>query len=372
MVTDLSRRAFAGALASFSTGGCASAQPANAAFQNALREARTRHDLPGLAAAVIRGGRVSAIGVDGVRQVGTAEALEIGDRFHIASCTKSMTATLAAIAVRRGLLDWSTTLGDCVPELGGAADYRGATLQQLLAHAARMPAYTSPSAEQVAWMRALPGPPSEQRLAFLHEVLAHEPPNDATGDGAYSNVGYVAACAMLERLTGAAWEDWIQRELAAPLGMRSVGFGYPASAEAPHQPRGHALVDGRVEVLPFDPSRELAVCLHPAGAVHASIGDLARHTGDHLDGLVGRRALLPQSFYTQLHSQLPGSTSAFTLGWGVRDDERLGRLHFGAGSGGWFFVRIFIAPEHDVAAVVASNSGDAAAATRELAQQLMT
>src|SRR5262245_41398843 len=209
MVTSLSRRAVAGALASLSVGGCASAQPAPAAFQDALRDARTRYDLPGLAAAVVRGGRVSALGVDGVRQAGTTEALELDDRFHIASCTKSMTATLAAIAVRRELFEWSTTLSECVPELGDVMrpDYRGATLEQLLAHAARMPAYTSPSPEQVAWMHALPGTPPVQRLAFLREVLAHEPQNDAVGDGAYSNAGYVAACAMLERVTGAAWED---------------------------------------------------------------------------------------------------------------------------------------------------------------------
>ena len=39
-------------------------------------------------------------------------------------------------------------------------------------------------------------------------------------------------------------------------------------------------------------------------------------------------------------------------------------VHYGAGSGGTFFVRILIVPDFDTAIVVASNSGDAAAATR--------
>lgn len=370
----LSRRRAVTALASFAVGACAPSRvTANGeSLHQALREIRTAHALPGLAAAVIRGSSVVAVGVDGVRQAGSTPEIEPADRFHIASCTKSMTAMLVAIAVRRGLLDWSTRLADCLPDLAAASrpEYRGATLEQLLAHAAQMPSYTQPSPERVAWMHGLQGTPPEQRLTFLRDVLAHEAPNLGAGDAAYSNVGYVAACAMLERRASVGWEELICRDLAAPLGWQSMGFGYPASEASPRQPRGHALVDGRVEVLPIDPARNLATCLHPAGAVHLSIADFARYARDHLDGLRGRPALLPAESYTRLHAPLPGVDSIFTLGWGVTQNEQLGRLHFGAGSGGWFFARVWIAPARDMAVVTMSNSGDAANATRELTLRL--
>ncbi|MGQ0532767.1 MAG: serine hydrolase domain-containing protein [Caulobacteraceae bacterium] len=370
----LTRRSTMAALVS-----CAACAPARLAADNdrldaTLRETRTAHNLPGLAAAVVLGDAIVAVGVDDVRQVGTTDRITHGDRFHIASCTKSMTATLAAIAVRSGAIDWTTSLEACLPDLAAVirADYRSATLEQLLAHAARMPTYTQPSAERVAWMHGLQGAPVVQRTTFLREVLAPEEPNLATGDGAYSNVGYVAAGAMLERATGAAWEDLIHRELAAPIGWRSVGFGYPATAASPHQPRGHGMVDGQIQVLPMDPARDLATCLYPAGAVHLSIADFASYARDHLNGLRGRRALLPPELYAKLHTQLPGATGVFTLGWGVREDEELGRLHFGAGSGGWFFARIWIAPERDMAVAALSNSGDAALATRDLTLRLFS
>lgn len=375
MPHQLSRRGALSALTSLTAAACASsrASPNDEGFNGALAETRSAHNLPGLAAAIVREGSVIALGVDGVRQAGSTDRIERDDRFHIASCTKSMTATLAAIAVSRGALDWSTPLADCLPDfaIDVRPEYRGATLEQLLAHAARMPAYTQPSPEQVAWMHALQGTPAEQRLTFLRDVLAREPPNPASGDGAYSNVGYVAACAMLERRTGLGWEQWIERDLARPLGWTSMGFGYPASASSPHQPRGHATGGARIEVLPFDQTRDLATCLHPAGAVHMSITDFATYASDHLNGLRGRRALLPAETYTRLHTQLPGvSGSVFTLGWGVLQHETLGRLHFGAGSGGWFFARIWIAPERDMAVATLSNSGAAAAATRELTLRL--
>jgi CubicO group peptidase (beta-lactamase class C family) len=217
-------------------------------------------------------------------------------------------------------------------------------------------------------MRALTGSGAEQRLAFLEQVLAEEP-NDATGDGAYSNAGYAAAGAMIESAVGQSWEDLIRRELAEPLGLTTVGFGYPATVADPNQPRGHARSGRTTLELPLDEARELAVCLWPAGAVHCSIGDIATYAADHLSGLRGRPALLPSAYYEHLHRRR--GESVFTVGWGLARDPRWGVMHFGAGSGGWFFVRIVIVPEHDGAIVIASNSGDANPAIRELWPQLV-
>ncbi|HEV2855180.1 MAG TPA: serine hydrolase domain-containing protein [Thermoanaerobaculia bacterium] len=361
--------------------GCAPSQtepkpstaPASGTLQRILEQTRTKHRLPGLAAAVVRGGKVAASGVTGVRRQGAADKIEPDDRFHIASCTKSMTATLAAIAVHEKRLQWTTSLADALPELAKTMrpEYRSSTLEALLAHAARMPAYTQFSPERAEQLKTLKGTPAEQRLAFLAEVLGSEEPNDKAGEAAYSNLGYTAAGAMVERAAGVPWEELVRRELARPLGMKNLGFGYPATAETPDQPRGHSESDGRVVELPLDDSHQLAVCLWPAGAVHCSIGDLARYAADHLNGLLGRRALLPQAMYLRLHRPLGGGHEGFTLGWGVRSDERWGVTHFGAGSGGWFFVRIVIVPEHDTAVVAASNSGQAAAATKELVTELL-
>jgi CubicO group peptidase (beta-lactamase class C family) len=284
-----------------------------------------------------------------------------------------MTAMLAAISIHKGQLNWTTTLAEALPELAEKIrpEYRTATMEQLLAHAAKTPAYTQFGPERERRLHAFKGSPTEQRLAFLRETLSTEKPNDGVGNAAYSNAGYAAAGAMVERAAGASWEELMRRELARPLGMKSLGFGYPATTETPNQPRGHSERDGRSVELSLDPLRQLAVCLWPAGAAHCSIGDFALYAADHLNGLRGRRALLPQSIYQRLHRPLGGGDNGFTLGWGVRPDERWGVTHFGAGSGGWFFAQIKIVPDHDVAVVAASNSGLAADATKELIAELL-
>jgi CubicO group peptidase (beta-lactamase class C family) len=275
--------------------------------------------------------------------------------------------------VNQGRLTWTSRLVDLVPELRETArpEYRAVTLEQLLAHAAQIPAYTQFGPQRLEELKSLRGSATEQRLTFLMEVLASEPPNRGSGDAAYSNVGYTAAALMMERATGESWEELVRERLFDPLGLTEVGFGWPATPESPEQPRGHVRRGGRVTAQPLDDSYTLPVVLWPAGAVNSSISDLARYAADHLKGLRGEKALLPRAMYERLHRTLRGDGEGFTLGWGVRKDPRWGVVHYGAGSGGTFFVRIIIVPDLDAAIVVASNSGDAAAATRHVLDRLL-
>lgn len=336
-----------------------------------LLRPRLSDRVPGLAAALVQGGKIVAHGVAGVRAAGETAPIELGDRFHLASCTKSMTAMLAASLVEEGKLTWSSSIGAAFPELASAlrSEYRAVTLLELLAHAGQIPAYTQFSDERAEELRLLPGPPRAQRARFIEQVLREEP-NRAAGEGAYSNAGYAIAGAMLERAAGSTWEALIEARVLAPLGMRGARFGWPASTDQSEQPRGHWVDGGSVRVQPLA-HPFLVPALWPAGAVSASIDDFARYAADQLDGLLGRKALLAPASYRRLHQTIDGSNAGFTLGRGVRSDPDLGLVHFGSGSGGSFFVRIQVAPARDRAVVVASNSGGAAEVTRELARALL-
>ena len=57
---------------------------------------RSRHGMPALAAAYLSGSDLKAIGAAGSRRGGVNDPVDTTDRFHIGSCTKSMTATLMA------------------------------------------------------------------------------------------------------------------------------------------------------------------------------------------------------------------------------------------------------------------------------------
>lgn len=322
--------------------------------------------IPCLAVSVIKGGRIVAHGIAGVRRFGTNEPLRIEDRFHIASCTKSMTATLAAGLVEDGKLAWTTTIADAFPELATTIrpEYRLVTLLELLAHEGHIPAYTQIGEERARQLLLLPGDHAQQRLDFISQVLREDAPNMAAGEAAYSNAGYAIVGVMLERASRRTWEALIQERIFKPLAMKSARFGWPADVKTLDQPRGHWSEGGEVNVQPLT-HPFLAPCLWPAGAVSCSIDDLGLYAADHLNGLNGRPAILKNASYERLHRSPRGKTAGFTLGWGIRQDTELGSIHFGAGSGGSFFVRIEIIPSRDFAVVVAANSGDGGKTTAD-------
>src|SRR5262245_2077398 len=83
-----------------------SSGPALESLDALLEPIRAKHNVPALAAAFVRPEGTVAAGAVGVRKSGGTEAVTLDDRFHIGSCTKAMTATLIAILVERGKLNW--------------------------------------------------------------------------------------------------------------------------------------------------------------------------------------------------------------------------------------------------------------------------
>ncbi len=80
-----------------------------AAAIDSLDETVARHlmnhpTLSSLAAVVISEGELQGFGVAGARKVGDPTPVTIQDKYHIGSCTKAFTATLAAKLVEEGMI----------------------------------------------------------------------------------------------------------------------------------------------------------------------------------------------------------------------------------------------------------------------------
>src|SRR5687767_12252238 len=88
-----------------------------------------KHDVPGMAVAVVQGGETVALGVAGVRTRGKPDKIAAADRFHIGSDTKALTAMLCGIVVDEGKLKWGQTLGETFPDLKKSMhpDYQAVT-----------------------------------------------------------------------------------------------------------------------------------------------------------------------------------------------------------------------------------------------------
>src|SRR5262249_20455813 len=152
------------------------------------------------------------------------------DRFHLGSCTKSMTATMIATLVEEGKLGWTTSVGEGFPELAEQMKpaWKSVTIEQLLTHRRGAPAgLDAGGLLGRLWKRE--GTPREQRVTLVRGVLEREPEAAAGTRFIYSNAGFAIAGAMAEKVAGEAWEDLMRERIFGPLGMTSAGFGAPGT-----------------------------------------------------------------------------------------------------------------------------------------------
>lgn len=333
-----------------------------------LGEAMAGTQTPGMAALVIRNWRAEREQVAGVRKLGDATPVARGDRWHLGSDGKAMTATLVASAVESGALSWTARLDQLLPDLAEAMhpSYRDVTLPDLLSHRSGLPENIV-ELEKFYAFYGDPASPRDQGYRYVTQALADPPVGEKRAAQSYSNTGFLIAGVVAERALNSTFETEMTARVFRPLRMRSVSFDHYGHDR---EPQGH--VDGRVANQPRDANPRFFA---PAGGFRMSLNDWSRFCIEHMHGERGRGRLLRQETYRFLHTPQGETTAA--LGWGVqaRAVGRQGPALTHAGSDGNWNALVVLYPAHGEGVLVAANAaesmgGDRAsvAALRALAQ----
>jgi CubicO group peptidase (beta-lactamase class C family) len=337
-------------LASIAARGQSTDQPAalqaNPKLAARLDPIRKDHDIPGMVGVILHGDRIVAIGAVGVRKHGNAEPFTIHDLVHIGSCTKAMTATRLARMVENEKLAWQTKLVETFPELKGQIDvgYENVTLEQLLTHRAGLPAN---------WpFELFTGPASlEKKLEFARRMLKTAPEHQPGSHFEYSNVGYILAGMMAEKVLEKPYPELMHNGLFEPLGMRSAGFGPPGTRGKVDQPWGHRIINDKLVASQSDNVPPMS----PAGRCHCTMADWAKFAVLHLQGAQGKARLLQPETFKKLHTPPPGEGYAY--GWGINQSAQRGRVLAHSGSNTMWIARVRLFPDRDGGILFAQNCG---------------
>jgi CubicO group peptidase (beta-lactamase class C family) len=256
-----------------------------------LEAIRKEHGFPGLAAAAVRGDRIVAEGVAGVRRVGNDDKIMLDDRFAMASCTKRMTAAMIARVIDSGKLSFDTTLADALPGMPMRDDYKSVTVAQLLTFTGGIQPYLQIGEMLTPILFELKGSVAEQRKQFIKYVLQEEPIAKPGTESRYSNASYALVAFVAEQRTGKSWEALMQAEVFQPLGMTMAGFGRPRSKDRPNEPTLHSKTLAGFEPEADDRVNVMEV-FAPAGNAHCSIRDFAKFAIYELASAQGKNSLL--------------------------------------------------------------------------------
>jgi CubicO group peptidase (beta-lactamase class C family) len=365
--------------------GSASAQ---GSIDGLLRPYLARYELPALAAAVVRDGKIIVAGAVGTRKAGANIPVTVNDRFHLGSDTKAMTSLLAAIFVEEGKLRWESTMADVFPELAEKMDsgLRRVTLAQFLSHTSGVPSDNDVFVDLLGKSLLQDGNLDELRYWLVQQWSTQPLVSEPGTKFAYANMNYVIAGAMIERAGGKTWDQLIRERVFVPLGLYTAGLGPQATLGEIDAPLGHLMIGGKPKALLAGPNGDDPVILGPAGIAHMSVLDFARWAGwNAAEGkrgpeLVGTETL--KKLHTpvisfEIQNAAPGTprSGKYALGWGeVGVDWAPEPLLQHAGSNGMNLAHIWVEPKRDFAMVLVTNIAHAKAdpALIALARELYT
>jgi CubicO group peptidase (beta-lactamase class C family) len=144
-------------------------------------------------------------------------AITPATRFNLASIGKAFTKAAIAQLIAQGKLALSDTIGSLLPEYPNA-EAKGATVAQLLEHQAGIADFFGPAFAQA---------PKERfsSNADYYRFVASQPLLFAPGSRReYCNGCYVVLGAIIERLGGVPYEEYVAKSVFARAGMKGASF----------------------------------------------------------------------------------------------------------------------------------------------------
>jgi CubicO group peptidase (beta-lactamase class C family) len=216
--------------------------------------------VPGAAVAVVHEGRVIYLRGFGLARTEDSSRVDPARTlFRIGSVSKVLTAVGAMQLAAAGAIDLHQDIRRYVPDI---AVPHPVTTHQLLTH-------TSGLIAKFAGAFTL----DASRLQPLAEVLHRLPEQQLTPGRAYSYSNYNTALSglVIERVSGRAYDDYMETRVFAPLGMHATTARQPPEPGRGERAQGYEW-DGRVQrPLPF-----IYTQVAPSGGISTTAGDMAR------------------------------------------------------------------------------------------------
>lgn len=349
--------------------GMAPGEPPESAVPKGLSDAQLAANLEQYAARVAASDRFSGVVVlakDGKpllqRAYGMAD--KEGKRpnaldsiFTIGSMGKMFTATAVAQLVDQGKLSFDDPVGKYLPDYPNQDVREKVTVGMLLTHTSGLGDFLG--RRTPAMMQSGVKSAAEYVELFKNDKLRFEP-----GKGwGYSNAAFALAGAIIEKVTGQSYFDYVRKNVFQRAGMTGCDTNetraVPAKMVTPYTRREGGMWNERVPA-----ERDIG---NPAGGAACSAPDLVRFAAALSSGkLVSKRS------WEQLvapHSETPGGAK-YGYGFGIR--SRDGRRAVGHGGGfPGVSTSLEIFPEQGYAVVVFGNYDQVAEAVAGRARHLI-
>lgn len=323
-----------------------------------IRRGMADWQIPGLAIAIVKDGKVVVSKGYGVREVGRPEPVDENTLFLIASNTKLFTGTALAKLDEEKKLSLNDRVTNYLPDyqLYDPTATQLVTIRDLLCHRLGTKTFQG---DFTFWDTNL------SRAEVVRRMRLLKPPGQFRQDYGYCNSAFVTAGEIIPKVTGQSWEQYVADNLVKPLGMTNTYMLTAGAETRPNIARPYTTnftLDGKPVRLPYDQVDNLA----PAGSMVSCVKDLSKWLLMQLDsGRFDGKRVLPWSVLqktrdanTILGSRksgvLPRHFQAYGLGT-IMSDHNGRQVYAHTGGAFGFVTNTCFVPEEKLAVTILTN-----------------
>lgn len=343
-----------------------STEKALKALPQIIADIMKRSHVPGMAVAVVSGGKTVFAKGYGKREIGKNADVNAETVFQIASISKSLSATVAAIEVTKGTVAWDDPVAKHLSGFKLGNDYisEHGTIGDFFAHRSGLPGTAGDDLEDLGFKR-------NDVIARLRQL-----PLDAFRTSYhYANFSTTIGAEAVAAAAHEPWEKLAYEQLLQPLGMKSTSYRFADFTEQDNRAALHVFQNGVFLPLGQRNADEQA----PAGGVSSNVIDLAEWLkllladGEYKGNrMIAEGALLPalspQSFSARAHE---ASARSGFYGYGFNVNTELGGRPSMGHSGAFLLgagTAFKIVPSADIGIIVLTNGAPIGAAESVVAQ----
>ncbi len=229
-------------------------------------------EVPGMAVAVVKDGRVVLAKGYGVRKLGEPAPVDAQTLFGIASNTKVFTAAALGLLVEEGKLEWDGPVTRYLPWFQMWDPYvtREMTVRDLLVHRSGL---GLGAGDLLLWPES-----TYSRREIVGRLRFIRPATSFRTAYAYDNMLYIAAGEVIEAVSGLTWEDFISERILKRAGMASSRPRHDASLAGGNVAIPHAVLEKGPAPVAIDENDNM----NAAGGIISCAEDMARWMLVHL------------------------------------------------------------------------------------------
>jgi CubicO group peptidase (beta-lactamase class C family) len=321
-----------------------------------IRNQMAQKNIVGMSVAIVQNNEVVYLKGFGAASIKRNTQVTPQTIFDLASCSKSFTAMATLLLWNDGLIDLDQPLKHYIPEfqLADTNVSDTITVRELLNQTSGLPGNVS---EPLAFQKGS-NPKNGDDMEMVVTAMKHIYSDRTPGTSfEYTNLNYCLLGALVERVSGESFNDFVQERIFTPLGMTNSTMD-PNVAASLDRADGHQMMLGKI----ITRNVPIYTSAQPAGWVMSSAVDMAKWLLVNMnDGQLNGRQIIPAKVVELMQTPAVnliqnGDEASYAMGWFVGKTSDGEPVIWHGGDTPNFLSEMIILPDRNLGVVMLVDS----------------